>query len=160
MAQHRQFFIVGHILLDVGLLGYISGNTTLAYIGLIGALPFFLREFVIAKEGKKEDTDSTNYSLGGKPMSKDNKILLAAIVVSFVLLAGLQLYLNRQAIGVSIGAAQAVKKSVEKTPSPTPVATETASPSATVKGKVTPTVKATVKPTVEAEPSVEATPAE
>jgi hypothetical protein len=43
MAKNRQFFIIGHILLDLGLLGYVSGNTPLAYIGLIGSLIFFER---------------------------------------------------------------------------------------------------------------------
>ena len=62
MALTRQFFIIGHILLDLGLLGYVSGNTPLAYIGLIGSLPFFIRELIemhLAKGKKSEDTTIT-----------------------------------------------------------------------------------------------------
>jgi hypothetical protein len=63
MAKRGQFFTVGFILLNVGLLGYISGNTLLAYIGLICALPFFIRELIeehLAKRKKREDTTITN----------------------------------------------------------------------------------------------------
>jgi hypothetical protein len=62
MAKNRQFFIIGHILLDLGLLGYISGNTPLAYIGLLGSLICFIRELVevhIANKKKTEDTTIT-----------------------------------------------------------------------------------------------------
>jgi hypothetical protein len=62
MANRGQFFIVGHILLDVGLLGFISNNNYLAYIGLICALPFFIRELIdthLAKRKKSEDTTIT-----------------------------------------------------------------------------------------------------
>ena len=62
MAKTRPFFIIGHILLDVGLLGYVSGNTPLAYIGLICALPFFIRELVqvhLAKRKEREETAIT-----------------------------------------------------------------------------------------------------
>jgi hypothetical protein len=44
MTKRGHFFIIEFILLNMGLLGYISGNTPLAYIGLLGALPFFIRE--------------------------------------------------------------------------------------------------------------------
>jgi len=58
MAKNRRFFIVGHILLDVGLLGYISSNAYLTYTGLIGSLICFSWAFVaeehIAKEIKTE----------------------------------------------------------------------------------------------------------
>ena len=62
MAKRGQIFIIGHILLDLGLLGYVSGNTPLAYIGLIGSLIFFLRELVemhLANKKKSEDTTIT-----------------------------------------------------------------------------------------------------
>ena len=63
MVKNRHLFIIGHILLDLGLLGYMSGNTALAYIGLIGSLIFFLRELVevhLANKKKTEQTTITN----------------------------------------------------------------------------------------------------
>ena len=62
MAKRGRFSIIGFILLNVGLLGYVSGNTPLAYIGLVGALPFFIRELIemhLAKGKKSEDTTIT-----------------------------------------------------------------------------------------------------
>jgi hypothetical protein len=59
MAKNPQFQTIGNILLTLGLLGYISGNTYLAYIGLIGALIFFTRQLIemhLAKKKKSEDT--------------------------------------------------------------------------------------------------------
>ena len=93
-------------------------------------------------------------------MTRESKILLAVMIACTVVLAGLNLFLHRQALGLNLRAAQEINKAVKATPSATPVATETASPSATVKGKVTATPKATVKPTEEPETSVETTPAE
>ena len=87
-------------------------------------------------------------------MNKDSKILLATVVVCALLLAGLQLFLSRQAIGITLGSAKVVKQAVEVTASATPTVAPTASASATGKAK------ATVKPTATPEASVEATPAE
>jgi hypothetical protein len=63
MAQNGQSFNVGFILLNVGLIGYISDNTYLAYIGFIGSLICFVRAFIevhLAKRKKREDTVITN----------------------------------------------------------------------------------------------------
>jgi hypothetical protein len=60
MAKTTRSFIVGHILLDLGLVGYISGNTWFAYSGFIGSLIFLVRAFIaeerIAKRKKTEDS--------------------------------------------------------------------------------------------------------
>src|SRR6476661_5202650 len=101
MAKNRQFFVIGHILLDLGLLGYVSGNTPLAYIGLICALPFFVRELVGGilpikrKQSKllllfrfKEDSF----------MTKDSKILLVTIVVCTIALAVFQYVMTMKAV--------------------------------------------------------------
>ena len=92
-------------------------------------------------------------------MTKESKILLATVIICALLLAGLELFLHRQALVVNLKAAQEINKSVKATPSATPVV-ESASPSASAKGKATATPKATVKPTASPEASVEATPAE
>jgi hypothetical protein len=63
MAKTQQFFIIGHILLDLGLLGYISGNTPLAYIGLLCALPFFIRELVEVHLANKKKTEQTTITI-------------------------------------------------------------------------------------------------
>ena len=63
MAKNRQFFIRGHILLDLGLLGYVSGNTPLAYIGLLCALPFFIRELVEEHIASKKKTEQTTITI-------------------------------------------------------------------------------------------------
>lgn len=93
-------------------------------------------------------------------MTKESKILLAVTIVSTVLLAGLQLFLHRQALVLNVRAAQEINKVVKATPSATPVATETASPSGSAKVKATATPKATVKATATPEAEVEASPAE
>jgi hypothetical protein len=64
MANIRRFFYIGHILLDVGILGYITSNTYVAYIGLLGSILFLVGAFIaeerIAKGKKTEDTTITN----------------------------------------------------------------------------------------------------
>jgi hypothetical protein len=63
MANRGQLFIIGYILLDLGLLVYVSGNTPLAYIGLIGALPFFIRELVTVHLASKKKTEQTTITI-------------------------------------------------------------------------------------------------
>ena len=92
-------------------------------------------------------------------MTKESKILLAAIIACTVLLGALQLFLHRQSLVVNLKAAQEINKSVKATPSASPVA-ESASPSASAKGKATATPKATVKPTETPEAPAEEQPAQ
>jgi len=93
-------------------------------------------------------------------MTKESKILLATVIICALLLAGLELFLHRQALVVNIKVAQEINKSVKATPVATPAVLEAASPSANAKGKATETPKATVKASPTPDASVEEKPAE
>src|SRR4051812_11204745 len=54
-------------------------------------------------------------------MTKESKILLATVIVCTILLAGLDLFLHRQAVSLNLRAAQEINKAVKATPSATPV---------------------------------------
>ena len=46
-------------------------------------------------------------------MTKESKVLLVALLACTVALAGLQLFLHKQAVGVSLLSAQSVNKAVQ-----------------------------------------------
>jgi hypothetical protein len=47
MVTRSDYFLIGHILLTIGIFGYASGNSALAYIGLVLSLLFFTRQLIV-----------------------------------------------------------------------------------------------------------------
>ena len=90
-------------------------------------------------------------------MTKESRVLLVALLACTVALAGLQLFLHKQAIGVSLLSAQSVNKAAKVATSSAinalgkTDAIRSASASATPAGK-TASASATVRPRVTASP--------
>jgi hypothetical protein len=163
MAKDRIYFYLGHSLLDLGIIGFVIDNNYLALITLsVSFICFLVAAGVvrIANDDQREQTTINNYFRRTSFMTKESKILLATVVVCTLLLAGLQLFLNRQAIGITLGSAKVVKQAVEATPSASPTVIPTASASASGKAKATATIKATVKPVETPEAPTEEQPAQ
>ena len=61
MLRDIHFLIIGCILLTLGLLGYFSNNPFLAFLALIVALVFFVRQIIknhrVKPKEKPEDTN-------------------------------------------------------------------------------------------------------
>ena len=58
MLKEIHFLIIGTILLTIGLLGYITGNSIIALLFLPVALLFFVRQLLKSKKPDEEQPDT------------------------------------------------------------------------------------------------------
>jgi hypothetical protein len=66
MTQKSERYDIGNVLLTIGILGYITQNTYLAYICLVSALSCFARQVVgnyLADVSRKTKTDDTEHNV-------------------------------------------------------------------------------------------------
>src|SRR5690349_5940483 len=103
MAKDHTYFYIGHSLLDLGLIGFITDNNYVALATLgVSFICFLVAAGVVRIAKDREEGQSiSNYFRRNLFMIKENKVILTVIVCT-LLLAGLQLFLNRQAIGITL----------------------------------------------------------
>ena len=69
MLRDIHFLVVGNILLTIGLIGYFMSNPFLAYLSLVLAVVFFVRQLV------KTDTSMGEWNKQSVPVSDDSRTL-------------------------------------------------------------------------------------